>query len=179
MNLAELKSHVRTIPDWPEKGVRFRDVTPLFQTPECLRFIVDAFCRRYEPLGIDGIAGVDARGFVFAGAVANELGLPFILIRKKGKLPFQTVSAAYSKEYGTDTIEIHVDSARKGDRIAILDDLIATGGTLLGASKLFQRIGAEVVEVSAIIDLPELNGSSLLRANGLKVMHLISFTESE
>ena len=179
MNLTELKSHVRTIPDWPEEGVRFRDVTPLFQTPECLRFIVDAFCRHYEPFGIDGIAGVDARGFVFGGAVANQLGLPFIMVRKKGKLPFHTVSTGYSMEYGKGAIEIHVDSARQGDRIAIVDDLIATGGTLLGASRLFQKIGAEVVEVSAVIDLPELKGSSLLRSSGLKVMHLISFTESE
>lgn len=179
MNLAELKSHVRTVPDWPKKGVRFRDVTPLFQTPECFRFIVDSFSQHYESLGVDGIAGVDARGFVFGGAVANQLGLPFILVRKKGKLPFQTVSESYSLEYGKATIEIHVDSAHRGDRIAIVDDLIATGGTLLGASKLFQRIGAEVLEVSAVIDLPELNGSSLLRANGLKVMNLISFTEAE
>ena len=140
---------------------------------------MDAFCRRYEPLGIDGIAGVDARGFVFGGAVANQLGLPFIMVRKKGKLPFHTVSTDFSMEYGKGAIEIHVDSARLGDRIAIVDDLIATGGTLLGASRLFQEIGAEVVEVSAVIDLPELKGSSLLRASGLKVMHLISFTESE
>ena len=101
------------------------------------------------------------------------------MVRKKGKLPFHTVSTVYSMEYGKGAIEIHVDSARQGDRIAILDDLIATGGTLLGASRLFQQIGAEVVEVSAVIDLPELKGSSLLRASGLKVMHLISFTESE
>ena len=179
MNLAELKSHVRTVSDWPEKGVRFRDVTPLFRAPECLRFIVDSFSQHYEHLGIDGIAGVEARGFAFAGAVANQLGLPFILVRKKGKLPYHTISESYSLEYGTATIEIHVDSARQGDRIAIADDLIATGGTLLAASKLFQRIGAEVVEVSAVIDLPQLKGSSLLRANGLKVMNLISFTESE
>lgn len=140
---------------------------------------MDSFSQHYEHLGIDGIAGVEARGFTFAGAVANQLGLPFILVRKKGKLPYHTISESYSLEYGTATIEIHVDSARQGDRIAIADDLIATGGTLLAASKLFQRIGAEVVEVSAVIDLPQLNGSSLLRANGLKVMNLISFTESE
>ena len=179
VNLAELKSHVRTIPDWPKEGVRFRDVTPLFQSPECFRFIVDSFARRYEQFDVDVIAGIEARGLVFGGAVANQLGLPFILVRKKGKLPFHTVEESYSLEYGRATIEIHVDSARPGDRIAILDDLIATGGTLLAASNLFKRIGAEVVEISAIIDLPELNGSSLLRAKGLKVHRLIQFSESE
>ncbi len=179
MTLSELKSHVRTVVDWPERGVRFRDVTPLFETPECFRFIVESFCEHYKSIGVDRIAGVDARGFVFGGAVANQLGLPFILVRKKGKLPFKTVSEDYALEYGQATIEIHVDSAGTGERIAIVDDLIATGGTLLAASKLFKQIGADVVEVSAVIDLPELNGSALLRQNGLQVMHLIKFSESE
>ncbi len=179
MTLEDLKSHVRTVVDWPEAGVRFRDVTPLFEIPECFSTIVDAFCEHYRVLGVDRIAGVDARGFVIGGAVANKMNLPFILVRKKGKLPFDTVSEDYSLEYGQATIEVHADSASKGERIAIVDDLIATGGTLVAASNLFKRLGANVVEVSAVIDLPELGGSKLLKASGLQVMSLIEFSETE
>lgn len=179
MTLEELKSHVRTVVDWPEKGVRFRDVTPLFEIPACFRTIVEAFCQHYQEIGVDRIAGVDARGFVIGGAVANRMNLPFILVRKKGKLPFQTVSEDYELEYGKATIEIHTDSAAAGERVAIVDDLIATGGTLLAASRLFQRLNADVVEVSAVIDLPELGGSRLLRDAGLDVMSLIEFSENE
>lgn len=179
MTLDELKSNVRTVVDWPEPGVRFRDVTPLFETPECFSTIVDTFCEHYEKIEVDRIAGVDARGFVIGGAVANKMNLPFVLVRKKGKLPFQTVAEDYSLEYGKATIEIHTDSASKGERIAIVDDLIATGGTLLAASKLFNRLDAHVVEVSAVIDLPELGGSRLLQDSGLQVMSLIEFSETE
>ena len=179
MTLEELKSHVRTVVDWPEPGVRFRDVTPLFETPECFSTIVDLFAEHYQNLGVDRIAGVDARGFVIGGAVANKMELPFVLVRKKGKLPFETVSEDYTLEYGTATIEVHTDSAAEGERIAIVDDLIATGGTLLAASKLFKRLGATVVEVSAVIDLPELGGSKLLEDSGLQVKSLIEFTETE
>ena len=179
MTLEELKSNVRTVVDWPEPGVRFRDVTPLFETPECFSTIVDAFCDHYQALGVDRIAGVDARGFVIGGAVANKMNLPFILVRKKGKLPFETVTENYSLEYGKATIEVHTDSATKGERIAIVDGLIATGGTLLAASNLFKRLNATVVEVSAVIDLPELGGSKLLAESGLKVMSLIEFSETE
>lgn len=179
MTLEELKSHVRTVIDWPEAGVRFRDVTPLFETPECFKTIVDTVCTHYQQIGVDRIAGVDARGFVVGGAVANQMNLPFVLVRKQGKLPFETVSEDYSLEYGKATIEVHTDSVSKGERIAILDDLIATGGTLLAASKLFQRLGAEVAEVTAIIDLPELGGSKLLEESGLNVMSLIEFSEAE
>ncbi|MDA0348107.1 MAG: adenine phosphoribosyltransferase [Verrucomicrobia bacterium] len=179
MTLNELKTHVRTVVDWPEPGVRFRDVTPLFETPECFKTIVNTICQHYEEVGVDRIAGVDARGFVIGGAVANQMNLPFVLVRKKGKLPFETVSEDYSLEYGKGTIEVHVDSVQKNERIAIVDDLIATGGTLLAASKLFQRLGAEVVEVTAVIDLPELGGSKALKAANLNVMSLIEFSESE
>ncbi|MCZ6672704.1 MAG: adenine phosphoribosyltransferase [Verrucomicrobia bacterium] len=179
MTLEELKSHVRTVVDWPQAGVRFRDVTPLFETPACFKTIIDAFCEHYEELGVDRIAGVDARGFVIGGAVANRMNLPFVLVRKKGKLPFNTLSEEYSLEYGKATIEVHTDSASPDERIAIVDDLIATGGTLLAASNLFHRLEARVVEVSAVIDLPELGGSKLLKDSGLKVMSLIEFSESE
>ena len=179
MTLEELKSNVRTVVDWPEPGVRFRDVTPLFEKPLCFKTIVDAFCQYYQNLAVDRIAGVDARGFVFGGAVAHQLKLPFVLVRKKGKLPFDTVSEEYSLEYGKASIEVHTDSASPCERIAIVDDLIATGGTLLAASKLFQRLEANVVDVSAVINLPELGGSKLLEDSGLTVMSLIEFSESE
>lgn len=179
MTLEELKSHVRTVVDWPKKGVRFRDVTPLFETPACFRTIVDAFCEHYLEIGVDRIAGVDARGFVIGGAVASQMNLPFILVRKQGKLPFETVSEDYLLEYGKATIEVHTDAVEAGERVSIVDDLIATGGTLLAASRLFQRLKADVVEVSAVIDLPELGGSKLLSDSGLGVMSLIAFKEDE
>jgi adenine phosphoribosyltransferase len=179
MTLDELKTHVRTVADWPEAGVRFRDVTPLFETPDCFKTIVDTICQHFKEIGVDRVAGVDARGFVIGGAVANQMNLPFILVRKKGKLPYKTVSEDYSLEYGNATIEVHVDAVKKNERVAIVDDLIATGGTLLAASKLFKRLGADVVEVTAVINLPELGGSKLLDEAGLNVMSLIEFSESE
>jgi len=179
MNLEDLKNHVRTVIDWPIVGVRFRDVTPLFETPECFRFIVDHWVQHYKELNIQCIAGVDARGFIIGGAVAYQLGIPLILVRKKGKLPFTTLSEDYELEYGKATIEVHTDACAKGAKVAIVDDLIATGGTLLAASKLLKRAGGEVVEVSGIIDLPELGGSKLLEGAGLPVSSMISFTESE
>jgi len=179
MTIQELKQQVRTVVDWPEPGVRFRDVTPLFENPECFKTIVEAFSKHYAELGIDRIAGVDARGFVIGGAVAHAMHLPFVLVRKKGKLPFDTLSEDYALEYGEATIEVHTDSAKADERIAIVDDLIATGGTLLAASKLFQRLNAEVAEVSAVIDLPGLGGSQLLREAGFAVTSLIEFSETE
>ncbi len=179
MTKEELKNYVRTVHNWPKKGVRFRDVTPLFENPETFNFMVNAFCEHYKDLKIDHIAGVDARGFVIGGAVAYAMGIPFILVRKKGKLPADTISEDYALEYGTATIEVHKGCAGEGDRIAIIDDLIATGGTLLAASRLFKRLGSEVVEVSAVIDLPELGGSKLLKEDGLQVKHLIEFNEDE
>lgn len=179
MTLKELKSHVRTVVDWPEPGVRFRDITPLFETPNCFQTIVDKFCQHYSQVGVDRIAGIDARGFVIGGAVAHRLNLPFVLVRKKGKLPFDTLSEEYALEYGKASIEVHKDSASPGERIAIVDDLIATGGTLVAASNIFKRLNASVVDVSAVINLSELGGSKLLTDLGLTVMSLIEFTESE
>ena len=179
MTLNDLKSHVRTVVDWPQPGVRFRDVTLLFETPACFQTIVEEFCQHYSQVGVDRIAGVDARGFVIGGAVAHKLNLPFVLVRKKGKLPFDTLSEEYALEYGKATIEVHKDSASPGERIAIVDDLIATGGTLVAASNLFKRLNATVVDVSTVIDLPELGGSKLLTDQGLSVMSLIEFTEAE
>src|SRR6188474_737168 len=156
---AFLKGRVRTVRDWPKPKVNFRDVTTLFGDPDAFRAIVEALAAESRRVRVDRIAAVDARGFILGGAVAYHLHLPFVLVRKKGKLPYKTVSADYALEYGSATIEIHADACAPGDRVVIVDDLIATGGTLLAAAKLFRQLGGEVVAVAAVIDLPELGGS--------------------
>lgn len=174
-----LKRRIRTVRDWPKVGVNFRDVTTLFHDPEAFRVMVEAFSLDCTRLQVDLIAAVDARGFIIGGALAYQLHKPFVLVRKKGKLPYKTVTEDYDLEYGTAAVEIHADACKPGDRILIVDDLIATGGTLMAAAKLFQVLHGEVVGVAAIIDLPELGGSRRLRANGLRVHALCEFSENE
>lgn len=174
-----LKSRVRTVRDWPKPKVNFRDVTTLFGDPEAFRLLVEAFAEEAVKLRADRIAAVDARGFIFGGAVAYRTHKPFALVRKKGKLPFKTVSAAYELEYGSAVIEIHADACQPGDRVLLVDDLIATGGTLLTAARLFQQLGGEIAAVAAVIDLPELGGSTRLRSAGLTVHTLCEFSETE
>ncbi len=176
---ALIKSKIRTVRGWPIDGVNFRDVTTLFHDPEAFRTAIDALAEDCVKQRIDVLAAVDARGFIFCGALAYRLGKPFTLVRKKGKLPFKTLAQDYSLEYGSATIEIHADACKPGDRILIIDDLIATGGTLLAAAKLFRRLQGDVVGVAAVIDLPELGGSAKLRAVGLNVHALCEFSESE
>jgi adenine phosphoribosyltransferase len=175
----EIKRRIRTVRDWPRRGVNFRDVTTLFQDREGLALVVDGVARRFTGGRIDLIAAVDARGFIIGGAIAYRLGLPFTMIRKKGKLPHVTVSADYELEYGSATLEVHVDGCRPGERVLIVDDLIATGGTLLAAASLFRRLGGEVEGVVAVIDLPGLGGSQRLRDAGIPVTALCSFSEDE
>ncbi|MEO5959413.1 MAG: adenine phosphoribosyltransferase [Opitutaceae bacterium] len=183
MNPAELaaflKARVRTVRDWPKPKVNFRDVTTLFGDPEAFRAIVQAFAAECRRLKAGRVAAVDARGFILGGAVAYETHTPFTLVRKKGKLPYKTIAADYALEYGSATIEIHADACAPGDRVMIVDDLIATGGTLLAAAKLFRGLGAEIVSVAAVIDRPELGGSAKLRAAGLAVHTLCEFSEHE
>ncbi|HRE81875.1 MAG TPA: adenine phosphoribosyltransferase [Opitutaceae bacterium] len=174
-----LKPRVRTVRDWPKPGVNFRDVTTLFHDPEAFRVMVEAFSLDCTRLRVDLIAAVDARGFIIGGALAYQLHKPFVLVRKKGKLPYKTVSEDYKLEYGTAAVEIHADACKPGDRILIVDDLIATGGTLIAAAKLFRVLHGEVVGVAAIIDLPELGGSQRLREIGLRVHALCEFSENE
>jgi len=174
-----IKSKIRTVRGWPKAGVNFRDVTTLFHAPEVFRLAIDAIAEDCARQRIDILAAVDARGFILGGALAYHMGKPFALVRKKGKLPFKTLSEDYSLEYGTATIEIHADACKPGDRILIIDDLIATGGTLLAATKLFRLLRGEVVGVAAIIDLPELGGSTKLRNAGLNVHALCEFGEGE
>ncbi|HWA10950.1 MAG TPA: adenine phosphoribosyltransferase [Opitutaceae bacterium] len=179
-SLAEfLKSRVRTVRDWPKPGVNFRDVTTLFQDPEAFRRMIEAFAVECARERIDLVAAVDARGFIIGGALAYQLHKPFVLVRKKGKLPHRTISEDYALEYGKATVEIHVDACKPGDRVLIVDDLIATGGTLLAAASLFRALRGDVVGVAAVIDLPELGGSAKLRAAGLQVHALCEFSETE
>lgn len=173
-----LRNHIRTVPDWPAPGVQFRDITPLLQDAKVFRVLIDAFVHRYMDAAIrpDVVAGLDARGFILGAVVAYELNVGFVPIRKKGKLPFTTVEETYELEYGSATVELHTDAVKPGDRVVLIDDLIATGGTMLAAARLLQRLDATVVEAAAIVDLPELGGSALLKAAGLPVFTVCDFS---
>ncbi|RYX90063.1 MAG: adenine phosphoribosyltransferase [Comamonadaceae bacterium] len=173
-----LKLHMRTVPDWPAPGVQFRDITPLLQDPEVFRVLIEAFVQRYrgEPaLRPDVVAGLDARGFILGAVVAYELGVGFVPIRKKGKLPFTTVEETYELEYGSATVELHTDAVRPGQKVLLIDDLIATGGTMMAGRRLLEKLGATVIEGAAIVDLPELGGSGKLKESGLPLYTLVDF----
>ncbi len=166
---------VRTIPDYPKKGIMFRDITTLLGNPQAFRRAVDELVQPYAGVRIDRVAGIEARGFILGGAVAHQLSIGFVPVRKKGKLPWKTIGEDYELEYGTDRVEIHEDAVAKGEHILLVDDLIATGGTALASISLIERTGAEVVGCSFVIDLPELGGSAKLRALGKEVKSLVSF----
>ena len=153
---------IREVKDFPKPGINFRDITPVLQNPTGFKEIIDSFTERYQSQNIQGIAGIESRGFLIAAPLAKELELPLLLIRKKGKLPFKTKSITYDLEYGKDSLEIHIDSAAKSDRIILIDDLLATGGTLAAAAKLIESLGATVVELGVIIELVELDGRNKL-----------------
>ena len=172
-----LREHIRTVMDWPAPGVQFRDITPLLQNAKVFRVLIDAFVHRYmDPaLRPDVVAGLDARGFIIGSVIAYELGVGFVPIRKKGKLPFTTVEETYELEYGSATVELHVDAVKVGHRVLLIDDLIATGGTMMAGKQLLEKLGAEVMEGAAIVDLPELGGSAKLRASGLPLFTLVDF----
>lgn len=170
-----IRSRVRTIPDWPEAGVQFRDITPLLQNPATFRRLVDCFVHRYYEHDFDAIACIDARGFIIGGALAYELSTSLVPVRKRGKLPFDTVSESYELEYGKAEVEIHKDAISNGDKVLLLDDLIATGGTMLAACALIDRLGGDVVEAAAIIDLPDLGGSAKLQQAGYKIFSICDF----
>jgi adenine phosphoribosyltransferase len=175
IDTAFLKDRIRTVPDWPQPGVMFRDITPLLQDPRTLRMTVDLFVIRYMRQPLDLVAGIDARGFILGAIVAYELNLGFVPVRKKGKLPFDTVTERYALEYGSAEVELHADACAPGDRVLLIDDLIATGGTMMAARRLVERLGGVVVEGAAIVDLPELGGSRRLRDAGLPLYTLTSF----
>lgn len=174
-----LRNHIRTVPDWPSPGVQFRDITPLLQDPKVFRVMVDAFVHRYMDPGMrpDVVAGLDARGFILGSVIAYELAVGFVPIRKKGKLPFTTVEETYELEYGSATVELHTDAVKPGQRVLLVDDLIATGGTMMAGKRLLEKLGAQVVEGAAIVDLPELGGSARLREAGLALFTLLDFAD--
>lgn len=170
---------IRSIPDWPRPGVMFRDITPLLQDPRTFRVLIDIFVYRYMRQRLDLVAGIDARGFIIGSVLAYELNLGFVPVRKSGKLPYRTVAEEYSLEYGNSSVEIHTDAVRTGQRVLLVDDLIATGGTMLAAIKLLQRLGANVVEAAAIIDLPELGGSGKIAATGTPLFTVCSYDNAD
>ena len=173
-----LRDNIRTVPDWPAPGVQFRDITPLLQDAKAFRVLIDAFVHRYmEPsMRPDVVAGLDARGFILGAVVAYELNVGFVPIRKKGKLPFTTVEETFELEYGSATVELHTDAVKPGQRVLLIDDLIATGGTMMAGRNLLEKLGAVVMEGAAIVDLPELGGSQRLLQSGLKLFTLVDFT---
>ena len=175
MDSAYFDQRVRVVPDWPEPGVLFRDITPLLRDGEAFRNLIDTFALRYADARIDAIAGIDARGFIIGAALAYRLRCGFIPVRKAGKLPYETVRESYTREYGQATVEVHTDAAEAGEHVLIVDDLIATGGTLLAAARLMERLGARIVEAAAVIDLPALGGAERLKAAALPYYTLLRY----
>src|SRR5688572_30744409 len=171
----DLRSAIRTIPDYPKPGIMFRDITTLLGNARAFRRTVDELVQPWAGQKIDKVAGIEARGFIIGGAVAHQVSAGFVPIRKKGKLPHTTVRVAYSLEYGIDEMEMHEDAVSKGERVILVDDLIATGGTAEGAVKLLRQMGAVVLAACFIIDLPELGGAAKLRGLDVPVRTLISF----
>jgi len=170
-----LEGLIRSLPDYPKEGIIFRDITTLLQSPSGFRQAVDEMVQPFAGSGIGCVAGIEARGFILGGAVAHQLSVGFVAIRKKGKLPWQTLSVEYDLEYGSDEVEIHTDSFEPGQKVLIVDDLIATGGTACAAVQLVRQAGAEVVGASFVIDLPDLGGREKLAAMDVPVRTLISF----
>ena len=169
----DLKATIRSIPDWPIKGVIFRDLTTLMQDPDAFRESCDVLYERYKNQDIDKIVGIDARGFVFGAVLAYKLGIGFVPVRKKGKLPYKTIEETYSLEYGEDTLEIHEDALAKGDKVIIADDLIATGGTVGATVSLVEKLGAQILECAFIVELPDLKGRDKIK--NCKVFSITKF----
>jgi adenine phosphoribosyltransferase len=159
----DLKNTIRSIPNWPIEGVIFRDLTTLMQDPEAYRNACDVFYNRYKNMAIDKVVGIDARGFVFGAVLAYQLNVGFIPVRKKGKLPHKTVSEEYTLEYGKNTVEMHADAISKGEKVVIIDDLIATGGTIKAAVNLVKKLGGHILECGFIVELPELKGRDKIK----------------
>jgi len=169
------KKYIRSINDYPKKGVIFRDITTLLLDPQGYRMAVDAMIHRYMSRDIDAVAGIEARGFILGGAVAHQLGKGFIPVRKKGKLPWQTMTEDYELEYGLDSVEIHTDAISEGQRILLVDDLLATGGTAQAAIRLIERSGAHIEAATFVIELPDLGGRKILEDAGIAVHALTAF----
>ena len=158
-----LKNKIRTVPDWPIKGVMFRDITTLLLDPEAFGETCDMLYERYKEMEIDKVVAIDARGFIFGGVLAYKLNVGFVPVRKAGKLPYKTISESYTLEYGENTVEVHIDAIEKNERILVVDDLIATGGTISAATKLVEKLGGIVVECVFLIELPDLKGRDKIK----------------
>lgn len=169
----DLQPLTRIVPDFPKPGIQFIDITTILQHPEAFRSIIGEFQTRYAEKNVDVILGVESRGFIFGAALAYAMGLPFVPVRKKGKLPAETISETFDLEYGTDTLEMHLDALKPGQRVIILDDLLATGGTVAAVARLVERLNAQVVEAAFVVELPLLKGREKLA--GLPVYTLVEF----
>jgi len=172
----DLRAAIRTIPDYPKPGIQFRDITTLLADARAFRQAVDELVQPFAGLKIDKVAGIEARGFILGGAVAHQLSAGFVPLRKQGKLPHRTRAVAYALEYGSDTLEVHLDAFQAGERIMLVDDLIATGGTALAAIDLLRQGGAEIVAAAFVVDLPDLGGAARLAAAGVPVSTLVEFS---
>jgi len=171
----DLSSKIRTIPDWPKKGIMFRDITTLLQDKEAFKYAIDKFYERYKDREIDVVVGIESRGFIFGAALAYLLGASFVPVRKEGKLPHKTMKQEYALEYGNAVVEIHTDAIQKGQKVLIVDDLVATAGTLVATIKLIELLGGEIIECALLVELPELHGRETLENMGYKVFSLIQF----
>jgi adenine phosphoribosyltransferase len=170
-----IKSRIRTIPDYPKPGVQFRDITTLLLDPQGMRAAVEGLARPFSARAVDKVAGIEARGFILGGAVATALASGFVPVRKRGKLPWTTLGQDYELEYGSDRVEIHADAIRAGEKVLLVDDLVATGGTAEAAIRLIEKAGGEIVACAFVIDLPELGGRRRLEARGHQVVALCEF----
>lgn len=176
MNPIELmKSSIKSIPNYPKEGIIFRDITSLLEVPEAFQAAVDAIVAEFKDKNVTKVVGTESRGFIFGAPVALALGLPFVLVRKPKKLPRETISQSYDLEYGSDTLEIHADAVKAGDNVLVIDDLLATGGTVEATVKLIRRLGGEVEHAAFVIWLPELGGAERLEQQGVKSFTLVSF----
>lgn len=169
------KSLIRTIPHYPKQGIMFRDITTLLKDPVGFKLMVGELVNRYAGMHVTKVAGIESRGFIIGGALAYQLGAGFVPIRKKGKLPAEVIGHDYELEYGEDRVEVHIDGIAKGERVLLVDDLIATGGTALASTALLEQLGAEVVECCFVIDLPDIGGRARLEEKGYKVYALCEF----
>ena len=175
MTMDHLKKHIREVPDFPIEGILFYDITTLLENPAVFNEIIESLCKRYAGQKIDKIAAIEARGFIFATPVAREIGVGFVPLRKPGKLPYETMTVSYALEYGKATIEVHKDAIKPGERVLILDDLLATGGTAAAAVELVRKMGGEVVEASFVIELTGLKGRDKL--SGVPVYSMVTYDE--
>ena len=172
MGVEALADKIRKIENWPQKGILFHDITPVLQSAEYFRLLVDLLVYRYMGQKVDVVAGLDARGFIIGAALAYQLNVGFVPIRKKGKLPFDTVSQSYALEYGEATVEIHTDAIKPGARVVVVDDLVATGGTMLAGVELIRKLGGEVIEAAAILEFTDLDGGKKIRESGAPLFTL-------